>query len=74
MCWTKLKFSKNGYTVREFCGKCDKCNGIFGHCGCIPCPMRFSKPDQQKQSDVESPEDTSCRKYLVTDRKDDQNV
>ena len=40
-CWAKFKFSKNGYSVKEFCGKCGKCNGFFGYCGVIPCPARF---------------------------------
>ena len=43
LCWFKLKFSKNGYAVKEFCGKCEKCNHLFGVCGVIPCPMRFDK-------------------------------
>ena len=41
LCWFKLKFSKNGYSVKEFCGKCKKCNRLFGAWGVIPCPMRF---------------------------------
>ena len=44
LCWMKLKFSKNGYSVREFCGTCNKCNRLFGYCGVIPCPARFGKP------------------------------
>lgn len=43
LCWVKLRFSKNGYSVREFCGKCEKCNGLFGYCGVIPCPARFKE-------------------------------
>lgn len=43
LCWFKLKFSKDGYAVREYCGKCEKCNRLFGYCGVFPCPMRFEK-------------------------------
>lgn len=41
LCWIKLKTSI-GYKVRELCGKCEKCNGIFAATGVIPCPMRFN--------------------------------
>ena len=41
LCWFKLKFSKDGYSVKEFCGNCKKCNKLFGAWGVIPCPMRF---------------------------------
>lgn len=43
LCWVKSRCSKNGYSVREFCGKCEKCNGFFGYCGVIPCPARFKE-------------------------------
>ena len=43
LCWFKFKFSKNGYAVKEFCGKCEKCNHLFGAMGVIPCPLRFDK-------------------------------
>lgn len=46
LCWLKLKFSKDGYSVKEFCGKCEKCNRLFGAWGVIPCPMRFDKSKQ----------------------------
>ncbi len=41
LCWIKLKFSKDGYSVKEFCGNCKKCNKLFGAWGFIPCPLRF---------------------------------
>lgn len=41
LCWFKLKFSKDGYSVKEFCGKCKKCNRLPGAWGIIPCPLRF---------------------------------
>ena len=62
LCWMKLKFSKNGYAVKEFCGKCKKCNHIFGACGVIPCPMRFDKKYNSNKVEApiwDSPEDTS---------------
>ena len=64
LCWFKLKFSKDGYSVKEFCGKCEKCNRIFGAWGVIPCPMRFrketSEPINKNITPLwESPEDTS---------------
>ena len=62
LCWCKLKFSKDGYSVKEFCGKCEKCNRIFGACGVIPCPMRFDKKCNSNKVEApigDSPEDTS---------------
>ena len=41
-CYLKLRFSKRGYVVKDLCGDCDLCNGIFAMCGSIPCPMRMS--------------------------------
>lgn len=43
MCLLKLKLSRNGYAIREMCGRCNKCDGIFAACGVIPCPRRLSK-------------------------------
>lgn len=45
MCWLKLKLSRNGYSVREMCGYCEKCNGTFAASGVIPCPMRLDSKD-----------------------------
>ena len=54
LCWAKSRWSKNGYSVREFCGKCEKCNGFFGYCGVIPCPARFKeKMTPPKEHDPE---------------------
>ncbi len=47
LCFLKLKFSRNGYLVREMCGRCSKCNGIFAASGVIPCPMRWQKDDER---------------------------
>ena len=64
LCWFKLKFSKNGYAVKEFCGKCEKCNHLFGAWGFIPCPMRFNKPSKTttNHSLEDTPEDVSLSK------------
>ena len=43
MCLLKLKLSRRGYSVREMCGRCNKCNGIFAATGVIPCPKRPHK-------------------------------
>lgn len=45
MCFLKLRLSRHGYAVREMCGRCNKCNGIFAATGVIPCPMRWLKDD-----------------------------
>ena len=58
LCFLKLKFSRNGYVVKEMCGRCNKCNGIFAASGVIPCPMRWLKDDE---IDVE----TSRKKELT---------
>lgn len=50
LCWIKLKTSI-GYKVRELCGKCEKCNGIFAATGIIPCPMRFNN-DKLKNNEI----------------------
>ena len=63
LCWFKLKFSKNGYAVKEFCGKCGKCNGFFGYCGVIPCPARFKKIVKRENCiNEDTPEDASLSK------------
>ena len=62
LCWFKLKFSKDGYSVKEFCGKCEKCNRLFGACGVIPCPMRFDKKCDSSKVEApiwDSPQDMS---------------
>ena len=61
LCWFKLKFSKDGYSVKEFCGKCEKCNRLFGAMGVIPCPARFKEGLNLKQggNGVDSPNDDS---------------
>lgn len=56
MCFLKLKFSRNGYTVREMCGRCSKCNGIFAASGVIPCPMRWQKDDGRTSKRAEEKE------------------
>ena len=62
LCWMKLKFSKEGYSVKEFCGKCEKCNRLFGYCGVIPCPMRFEKiVKQENHIPEDTPEDVSFK-------------
>ena len=62
LCWFKFKFSENGYSVKEFCGKCEKCNRLFGYCGVIPCPMRFKKSAKQENHIPEdTPEDVSFK-------------
>ena len=50
MCWLKLHFSKDGYAVKELCGKCDKCNRLFAAAGCIPCPLRWDKVDAAQKT------------------------
>lgn len=45
----KLRLTKDGYVVPEMCGKCDKCNGIFAASGCIPCPRRWYKADEDQK-------------------------
>lgn len=55
LCWFKLKFSKDGYSVKEFCGKCEKCNRLFGAMGVIPCPARFKEGLNLKQGGLGSP-------------------
>ena len=67
LCWFKLKFSKNGYAVKEFCGKCEKCNGLFGACGVIPCPMRFDKSRKitASHTNEDTPEDVSLPKQNI---------
>lgn len=59
----KLKFSKEGYSVKEFCGKCEKCNHLFGYCGVIPCPMRFERNVKQENHipEYDTPEDVSFK-------------
>lgn len=42
VCWIQLKFLV-GYRLKTFCGRCRKCNRIFGIAGCIPCPLRGEK-------------------------------
>lgn len=64
----KLKFSKDGYSIKEFCGKCEKCNRLFGAWGVIPCPMRFKKNIKQENytnEDNNTPEDVSMTKQNV---------
>lgn len=56
MCFLKLKFSRNGYVVREMCGRCGKCNGIFAASAVIPCPMRWQKDDGQTSKQAEEKE------------------
>ena len=56
LCFLKLKFSRNGYVIREMCGKCNKCNGIFAAFGVIPCPMRWQKDDEQTSKRAEEKE------------------
>ena len=63
LCWFKLKFSKDGYSVKEFCGKCEKCNRFFGAIGFIPCPMRFNKTTITTHTNEDNtPEDVSLSK------------
>lgn len=69
LCWFKLKFSKDGYSVKEFCGKCEKCNRLFGACGVIPCPMRFDKPVKTKPLTDEAPD--GCLSTPVEGLQDD---
>lgn len=63
LCWFKLKFSKDGYAVKEFCGKCEKCNHLFGAWGVIPCPMRFDKSRKTTNhaNEDNTPEDVSFK-------------
>ena len=64
----KLKFSKDGYSIKEFCGKCEKCNRLFGAWGVIPCPMRFEKnikKENYTNEDNNTPEDVSMTKQNV---------
>lgn len=64
----KLKFSKDGYSIKEFCGKCEKCNRLFGAWGVIPCPMRFKKNTKKENytnEDNNTPEDVSMTKQNV---------
>lgn len=64
----KLKFSKDGYSIKEFCGKCEKCNRLFGAWGVIPCPMRFKKnikKENYTNEDNNTPEDVSMTKQNV---------
>lgn len=69
LCWFKFKFSKNGYAVKEFCGKCEKCNRLFGAMGVIPCPMRFDKPIKTKPWTDEAP--GGCLSNPVERHQDD---
>lgn len=63
LCWFKFKFSKDGYSVKEFCGKCEKCNRLFGAMGVIPCPMRFDKTSKPTTNPIseDTPEDVSFK-------------
>ena len=64
----KLKFSKDGYSIKEFCGKCEKCNRLFGAWGVIPCPMRFKKnikKENYTNEDNNTPEDVSMTEQNV---------
>ena len=63
LCWFKLKFSKDGYAVKEFCGNCEKCNHLFGAWGVIPCPMRFDKSRKTTNhaNEDNTPEDVSFK-------------
>ena len=67
LCWLKLKFSKDGYSVKEFCGKCEKCNRLFGAWGVIPCPMRFEKIVKQDNNipKDDTPEDVSSSRQKI---------
>ena len=66
LCWMKLKFSKDGYSIKEFCGKCEKCNRLFGAWGVIPCPMRFKKNVKQENHIPENtPEDVYLSKQNI---------
>ena len=68
LCWFKLKLSKDGYLIKEFCGKCEKCNRLFAACGVIPCPMRFKKNIKQENhtnEDNNTPEDVSLSKQNI---------
>ena len=77
LCWFKLKFSKDGYSVKEFCGKCEKCNRLFGAMGVIPCPARFKEGLNLKQggSSLDLPGDESSRRntWYVEEDTDGQH-
>lgn len=59
LCWIRLHVwgLSKGYTLKQFCGDCKKCNGLFGYCGCIPCPLRFpiDGSDYTKKEPDETP-------------------
>lgn len=67
LCWFKLKLSKDGYLIKEFCGKCEKCNRLFAACGVIPCPMRFKKNIKQENyiNEDNTPDDVSLSKQNI---------
>ncbi len=52
VCFLKLKLSRNGYAVKEMCGDCEKCNGVFAATGVVPCPMRLDRSNFNKVNEV----------------------